>query len=53
MKFSIQFVNNYYITQYNYSVPGLKEINSGAVSYIFDKDNYDNKFFYLDLLGII
>lgn len=36
--------NNYYITQYNYSVPGLKEINSGAVSYIFNKDNYDNKF---------
>lgn len=36
--------NNYYITQYNYSVPGLKEINNGAVSYIFDKDNYDNKF---------
>lgn len=36
--------NNYYITQYNYSVPGLKEIDSGAVSYIFNKDNYDNKF---------
>lgn len=36
--------NNYYITQYNYSVPGLKDINSGAVSYIFNKDNYDNKF---------
>ena len=36
--------NNYYITQYNYSVPGLKDINSGAVNYIFNKDGYDNKF---------
>ena len=36
--------NNYYITQYNYSVPGLKEINRGAVNYIFNKDGYDNKF---------
>lgn len=36
--------NNYYITQYNYSVPGLKDLNNGAVSYIFNKDNYDNKF---------
>ena len=36
--------NNYYITQYNYSVPGLKDINNGAVNYIFKKDGYDNKF---------
>lgn len=36
--------NNYYITQYNYSVPGLKDINIGAVNYIFNKEGYDNKF---------
>ena len=36
--------NNYYITQYNYSVPGLKDIDNGAVNYIFNKDSYDNKF---------
>lgn len=36
--------NIYYISQYNYSVPNIKDIDKGAVDYIFDKDNYDNKF---------
>lgn len=36
--------NIYYISQYNYSVPNIKDVDKGAVSYIFDKDNYDNKF---------
>lgn len=36
--------NIYYISQYNYSVPNIKDIDKGAVNYIFDNENYDNKF---------
>lgn len=36
--------NTYYISQYNYSVPNIKDIDKGAVNYIFDNENYDNRF---------
>lgn len=34
----------YYLTQYNYSVPNIKDVDSNAANYIFDKDNFANKF---------
>lgn len=39
----------YYLTQYNYSLSNIKEIEEGAIKYIFDKDDYENKFTLISL----
>ena len=45
--------NVYYLTQYNYSVQGVKNLDKGAVDYTFEKDDYDNKFTLISLDLII
>ncbi len=40
---SISDNNKYYLSQYNYSVPGIKNIDQNASNYIYKKDGIDNK----------
>ena len=41
--------NNYYLTQYYYSIPGIEDCDIEAVNYINEKDNIDNKFISISI----
>ncbi len=48
-------VSNYsYISQYNYSVPGLNKYNKSAVQYIYQENNIDDEFVNIsaDLISV-
>lgn len=36
--------NRYYLTQYNYSIPGSKNIDSNAIKYVYEHENIDDRF---------
>lgn len=40
----ISLENIYYLTSYNYSVPGLNKLDKAAGSYIYNHDDIDDKF---------
>lgn len=40
---SISDNNKYYLSQYNYSVPGIKSIDPNAAKHVYKKDKIDNK----------
>lgn len=40
----IDIGGNYYLAQYNYSIPNSKKIDSRALKYVYDKEGIDDKF---------